>query len=207
MSFVVRVEPMSRLAEHASIPIALLVERIFEISGPGKGLAGTGLTEVAVKRPWEKDYDAITGGSPTLWLTRFDTKNWGLIAAYDGADRVGGAVIAFNTPGVNMLEGEADAAVLWDLRVHPNVRRSGVGTMLFHAVEDWSRQRECLALRIETQSINVPACRFYARMGCSLDAVNQLAYPDLPDEVQLIWKKELCPAVAASIHRPLAHSG
>jgi len=90
-----------------------------------------------------------------------------------------------------MLEGEADAAVLWDLRVHPDVRRSGVGTMLFSAVEDWARQRECRALRIETQSINVPACRFYARMGCSLGAVNQLAYSGLPDEVQLIWKKEL----------------
>ncbi len=106
MSFVVRVEPMSRLAQHASIPIAFLVERIFEISGPGKGLAGTGLTDVTVERPWEKDYDAITGESPTLWLTRFDTTNWGLIAAYDGADRVGGAVIAFNTQGVNMLEGQ-----------------------------------------------------------------------------------------------------
>lgn len=69
VSFVVRVEPMSRLAQHASIPIAFLVERIFEISGPGKGLAGTALTDVTVERPWEKDYDAITGGSPTLWLT------------------------------------------------------------------------------------------------------------------------------------------
>lgn len=131
---------MSRLAEHASIPIAFLVERIFEISRPGKGVAGTDLTEVAVERPWEKDYDAIAGGSPTCWLTRFDTTNWGLIAAYDGADRVGGAVIAFNTPGVNMLEGQAATAVLWDLRVRPNVRRSGVGTMLFNAVEDWARQ-------------------------------------------------------------------
>jgi hypothetical protein len=44
---------------------------------------------------------------------------------------------------------------------------------------------------VETQNINVPACRFYARQGCVLGAIHPDAYPDLPDEVQLLWWLEL----------------
>jgi hypothetical protein len=33
----------------------------------------------------------------------------------------------------------------------------------------------------------VPACRFYARMGCELRAVTPGAYPNLPGEVQFLW--------------------
>jgi hypothetical protein len=33
-------------------------------------------------------------------------------------------------------------------------------------------------------------------MGCALGAINRFAYPDLPDEVQLPWRKAL-PAQAA----------
>jgi hypothetical protein len=46
-------------------------------------------------------------------------------------------------------------------------------------------------MRIETQNINVPACRFYARRGYLLGAVHRYAYPQLPDETQLLWYKEL----------------
>ena len=46
-------------------------------------------------------------------------------------------------------------------------------------------------MEVETQNINVSACRFYARQGCVLSAVNRFAYPELPDEVQLIWRKDL----------------
>ncbi len=54
-----------------------------------------------------------------------------------------------------------------------------------------SRSRGCHTLKVETQNINVPACRFYQRMGCTLGTVNRFAYPDLPDEIQLIWFKNL----------------
>jgi hypothetical protein len=46
-------------------------------------------------------------------------------------------------------------------------------------------------LEVETQNVNVPACRFYARMGCTLGAINCFAYADAPDEVQLRWYKPL----------------
>jgi GNAT superfamily N-acetyltransferase len=188
-------EPIDRLDEHARIPIAFTVERILAVSTPDSGLGGMLLTEIAVQSPWVKDYDAIRGEGPTRWPKRFDTSSWGLIAARDGEDRIGGAVVAFNTGGVQTLEGRPDIAVLWDLRVRAEARSSGVGSALFRAAEEWSRRRGCRTLKVETQNINLPACRFYVQMGCTLAAINRLAYADLPNEVQLIWVKDLSRAV------------
>jgi GNAT superfamily N-acetyltransferase len=136
-----------------------------------------------------KDYDADE--RPAQWAKRWNIQNWGLVSAWDHATRIGGAVIAFDTPGVSMLEGRRDLVVLWDIRVAPAWRRSGVGSMLFDAATSWARARGCSRLDVETQNINVPACRFYARMGCTLRRVDRFAYADLPDEVQLLWSRQL----------------
>ena len=104
---------------------------------------------------------------------------------------MGGAVIAFRAPGVNMLEGRDDLAALWDIRVRPEHRWAGVGSALIRAAEDWIRARGGRMLKIETQNINVGACRFYAGMGCTLVAVDQRVYRDPPHEAQLIWFKHL----------------
>ncbi len=66
-----------------------------------------------------------------------------------------------------------------------------VGSALFRAGEERSRERGCRVLKVETQNVDLPACRFYVRMACELGAINRRAYPDLPDEMQLIWVKDL----------------
>ena len=105
--------------------------------------------------------------------------------------RVGGAVVAWRTPDVHMLEGRDELAVLWDVRVRPERRREGVGSALFQTAVDWAKAKKCRWLKVETQNINVPACRLYARQGCELRAIHRDAYPELPDEVQLLWYKDL----------------
>jgi hypothetical protein len=50
---------------------------------------------------------------------------------------------------------------------------------------------------VETQNVNVAACRFYARQGCVLTAVDPFAYPALPGEIQLLWYKDLGPSTNA----------
>ncbi len=184
-------EPIANLARHAEVPIAFSVERVLDVSLVDGGMGGIRISETAVAAPWVKDYDAITGEKSTRWAKRFDVSNWGLIAAHDASGRVGGAVVALNTPGMKMLEGRSDLAVLWDMRVRPDARSTGIGTMLFGAVEDWARGRNCRLLTVETQNINVPACRFYRRMGCTLASIDRFAYADLSDEMQLVWIKEL----------------
>jgi GNAT superfamily N-acetyltransferase len=90
-----------------------------------------------------------------------------------------------------MLEGRRDIAAVWDIRVHPDRRGCGIGSMLFEAATEWAKKRECRILKVETQNINVPACRFYAARGCVLGSLDCFAYAELPHEVQLMWYKTL----------------
>jgi hypothetical protein len=71
-------------------------------------------------------------------------------------------------------------------------------------VEKWSRTRRVKGptgswikvrqIKIETQNINVNACRFYARMGAVVGAIHQYAYSSTyPEETMLLWYKDLLP--------------
>jgi ribosomal protein S18 acetylase RimI-like enzyme len=187
-------ESIAVAPELARIPISFEVESVFDVSAAGGGLGGLLLSERRLDAPYVKDYDAAEGEHPAQWAARFDVSNWGLLCARSNGTRVGAAVVAFNTRGVNMLEGRRDLAVLWDIRVSPEARGQGVGFALFRAAEAWAAARGCRQLKIETQNINVPACRFYARQGCVLGAINRFAYRELPDEVQLLWYKTPTPS-------------
>ena len=93
-----------------------------------------------------------------------------------------------------MLVGRKDLAVLWDIRVHPDRRRSGIGTQLFKHAVKWAQSRGCTQLKIETQNINVPACEFYVKQGCHLGEINRYGYAghqDVQHEVMLIWYLDL----------------
>jgi ribosomal protein S18 acetylase RimI-like enzyme len=118
-------------------------------------------------------------------------KNWGLFLALEaGAQPVGGAILAWNTDGVDMLEGRRDLAVLWDLRVLPERRGQGIGKQLFRHAAAWAQERGCVQMKIETQNTNVPACRFYAACGARLGDIRRFAYRDDPPvahEAQLNW--------------------
>jgi GNAT superfamily N-acetyltransferase len=185
----IREEPPSALARYAAVPIGFTVrERLAVVDA---GLGGLHLVSERVPAPYVKDYDADPAHHPAAWADRFDVARWGVLAAHVGEARVGGAVVLADAPGVDLLEGRADLAVLWDLRVAPAQRGRGVGRALFAAAEAWALARGAAWLKVETQNVNVPACRFYARQGCRLGAVHRFAYPALPDEAQLLWYKAL----------------
>ena len=198
MRVVVSVEPMTALESYAGIPIAFEVGSVLDVAEAGERPGEFVLRERRLRVPYLKDYDALDGEGPAEWARRFDVSNWAIFAARVDGRRVGGAVVAFDTPGLEMLEGRRDLCVLWDIRVLPEARGRGVGSALFRAAEEWAAARGCRELKIETQNINLPACRFYARQGCVLAAVHRFAYPQLPDEIQLLWYKAL-PHVASSV--------
>lgn len=189
MDIEIEEEPLTSLAEYARISIAFEVDRVFEVTAREEGLGGLVLSERKLGARYVKDYDEIE--NPTRWARRFDLSNWGLLIAHSQGRRIGGVVIAFDTRSIVMLEGRKDLAVLWDIRVDANWRRQGVGAALFRAAEQWARARGCEWLKIETQNVNVPACKFYVKQGCTLGAIHRFAYPDLPDEIQLLWYKAL----------------
>jgi GNAT superfamily N-acetyltransferase len=174
------------ISKYCAIPMAFRVESRFipRFREDGKWE----LEEEAVAQPYIKDYGK--DNSPLEWAHRFDLTKWVVLSAYESDVRVGGAIIAFDTR-IQVLEGRSDLAVLWDIRVHPNLRHKGIGSQLFAEAVEWATSRGCREIKIETQNINVPACKFYTRMGCELQAVHPSAYPTLPDEIQFLWYREL----------------
>jgi len=194
MPIVITEEPAGSFEAYAGVPIAFQVREVLEIDTPAGGLEGIRLTPRAVATPYVKDYDANPANHPTRWPAMFDVSRWCVLAARDGERRVGGAVVVWDSADVTMLHGRADSALLWDVRVAPGARGRGIGALLFAAAEAWARAQGARRLMVETQNVNVPACRFYARQGCTLAAIDRHAYPSLPEEVQLLWSKDLAPA-------------
>lgn len=182
-------ESAGELPEYEKVPIAFRVESRFIVVPIENGLGGLKIIEESVV-PYIKNYDANEGERPSQWVKRFDVSRWGIFSAFDGAQRIGGAA-AWRTPEVSMLEGREDLVCLWDLRVHPDCRSEGVGHQLFIRVVAWARERRCTRLKVETQNINVPACRFYARQGCELRGINRYAYGEALDEIELLWYQDL----------------
>ena len=179
------------LKSNARVPIVFTVDCVLDVTNRDDGPGGFALSERRLEVPYEKDYDAIVGEGPLQWGHRFDLSNWALFTARCANRIVGAATVAFDTPGLTMLEVRRDLAVLWDIRVAPDARRQGVGSALFQRVEAWAQLHGCRQLKIETQNTNVRACRFYERQRCRLQAIHRAAYPELPEEIQLLWYKDL----------------
>jgi GNAT superfamily N-acetyltransferase len=181
-------ESAATLGEYASVPISFSAETVYDVSPSFSGHIA--LKERRLPAPIVRNYDSTSEG-PASWPTLFDIADWAFFAAYVDGQRAGGAVVAFRTQDVEMLEGRDDLAVLWDLRVAPEYRGNGIGAALIDSAEKWSANNGATALKVETQNINVPACRRYARSGFVLRRANFGAYSDYPDEVQLFWYKDL----------------
>ena len=77
-----------------------------------------------------------------------------------------------------------------DFAVDVEFRRHGVGRALMQKAVDWARSKRLPGIMLETQDINVPACRFYENFGFTLRGFDTYLYkgsnPDT-DEIALYW--------------------
>jgi GNAT superfamily N-acetyltransferase len=170
--------------EYARVPASFEVHEVFECIDDDLAPAGVRLSPRQLENAYIKDYDAILGEHPSDWPNRFADTRWTLLLAEVDGRHAGGAMVVIPVA-------QPRSATLWDIRVTSDLRRAGVGTALFRGAEAWATNNGCDTLDVETQNINVAACRFYQRQGCSLHTVNRRAYAAFPDEVQLIWRKAL----------------
>ena len=183
-----------------AVSIAYTVESALRVEVLDGGLGGIRLVEEKLPAPYAKDYDRQGDDRPSVWAEEFDLSRWGIFLARDGgqpieAPAVGGAAVALGA-GVFSLDRfqRQDLAVLWDIRVAPEARRRGVGKALFRRAAIWAKEGGYGQLGIETQNVNVAACRFYAAQGCTLGAIHRLGYAGIAEvahEAMLLWYLEL----------------
>jgi ribosomal protein S18 acetylase RimI-like enzyme len=179
------------LRAYVEVTIAFTATSRLRVDPIDNGLGGVRLVEEPLTSPEFHDGDAIEGEGPLSWLDRWDISRWVAISAFDGEQRVGGAVVGGHTGDVWFLRGREDMSALWDIRIDPGYRRQGVGRALLERAAEWSRRQGFRWLKIETQNTNVAACRFYESMGARLGAFDRFAYANIPEETELDWFLEL----------------
>lgn len=81
-------------------------------------------------------------------------------------------------------------AIIWDIAVDPPYRRHGVGRRLIEQAIRWARERGLPGVMLETQHINVPACRLYESCGFVLGGFDGYLYRSVMPgtrEIALFW--------------------
>lgn len=73
-------------------------------------------------------------------------------------------------------------AFIEDICVAASARGRGVGTRLIQKAVEWVKENELNGLALETQDNNLLACRFYAKCGFSIGAVNTMVYKNFGNE-------------------------
>lgn len=141
---------------------------------------GDNIGTVGAVMPYRKDYGAGEDLEPeadgVLLVAR--TRN----SAPDGTAPVLGYLLASRDwTGLALVD---------DVAVDRTSRGLGVGRALMDAACSWARAAGLAGIRLETQSTNLPACRFYARYGFRLGGADRLLYacfPAVAHETALFW--------------------
>ena len=80
-------------------------------------------------------------------------------------------------------------AFVEDIAVAQGYRGKGFGAMLIEKAILWAKEKELCGLMLETQDVNLAACRFYHKLGFRIGAVDTMLYAnfDSGDEKAIFW--------------------
>lgn len=176
-----KIERVDRIAPHVLATADFSFEIDHEAVPP---FDGPGMPKVAPVDRRTKAYGAdVSLAEADLASSRL------LIAAKDG-DKLAGYLLA--TLGWN------GCANVDDIAISRPYRREGIGRRLMNEAVAWAAGLNLRAIRLETQSSNVPACRFYAKYGFVLGGSDRYLYSQLGEDVRsdaaLYWYLFLPPA-------------
>lgn len=135
------------------------------------------MRQVPVDAPYRKTYgfdeselsDYLDRPDAELFVAELDGSPAGYVAVSEGWNRF---------------------AVIEDIAVDARHRGRGLARRLMDAAVDWARARGLAGVRLETQSTNVAACRFYDRYGFALAGYDRWLYRGLQPgtrETALFW--------------------
>jgi GNAT superfamily N-acetyltransferase len=177
---------------YAEIDPSYQVTSILMVVPKDRGLGGFKFIEDKIKSPYWKGTDSPED-SPASWPPRQESGEFAAFLAMDGEVILGGAAVLINPAEAFLFERRKALAGLWDIRVQPKRRWTGIGSQLLLYASGWAKKKGCTQLRVECQNVNVAACRFYAK-HCILGGVERYGYaacPDVAHETMLIWYRDL----------------
>ncbi|ULO08545.1 GNAT family N-acetyltransferase [Paenibacillus sp. 19GGS1-52] len=85
-------------------------------------------------------------------------------------------------------------AFIEDISVAKKMRGKSIGTALLNKAAEWAKQNKLMGLVLETQDVNLLACRFYAKNNFIIGAVDTMMYSNFPtaNEIAIYWYKKIC---------------
>ena len=177
----------SQLTEYDKIPFYYDTTKRYELKKIDDGTLGICFQLIDVPK-FHKDFEVKT----EKWGKMFDLTNWKFFVAYNQDHKIiAGCAIATKTENCRMLEGRDDLALLWDLRVANEYKHQGIGQTLFDMAKQYAKENGFKQFKVECQNTNPAAVNFYHKQGMKLCAINEYAYPEYPDEVQMLWYLDL----------------
>ena len=119
--------------------------------------------------PEEQDYEAYIGNPAQTVF--FD---------YENGECVGQLRIRKNWNRYAFIE---------DIAVAQGHRGKGIGSALVQKAIEWAKQKELCGLMLETQDVNLLACRFYHKKGFEIGAVDTMLYANFDNrqELAVFW--------------------
>ncbi|WP_083213854.1 MULTISPECIES: GNAT family N-acetyltransferase [unclassified Ensifer] len=138
----------------------------------GPGLGAVGAVE-AYTKTYEADPQELTDAAAEPDAALFAARVDGRFAGY----------IALSKAWNGLAEVD-------DIAVDRDARRAGVAKALMDRAVSWAKEHDLPGMRLETQSNNVAACRFYERYGFELAGYDRHLYAALTPgtrEIALYW--------------------
>ncbi len=159
-------------------------DTVLTVERSGNGVeVGWRLVERRLVVPFDKGHDYDFDLTERENIRERFRRGDGLYLVAERPDRLVGIL--------DMLPQEWNSTVfIWNLMLDRDVRGQGLGRDLFERGANWARRAGYRALVLETQTNNVPACRFYARMGCRLEGIRDAYYTNADierGEVAIFW--------------------
>jgi len=132
-------------------------------------------TEETFSEPYVKQYE-----KDEIDLSYVEDNEKAVFFYYSDNNCVGQIMLSSHWNGYALVE---------DIAVRQDWRHMGVGTALLKKAVEWAKERHFIGLTLETQDVNVSACRFYAKNGFVIGGIDHMLYSSFPtaNEVAVFW--------------------
>jgi streptothricin acetyltransferase len=133
-------------------------------------------TEHLYEKPYRKNYP----DDDENWMEYIDNPDKIIFFYYHNNECIGQIKLRRNWNKYAFIE---------DIAVSKNHRNRGVGTSLIEKAVEWAKSKNLLGFMLETQDVNLPACRFYNKLGFQIGAVDTMLYSNFDNfnEKAVFW--------------------